>query len=203
MRHSFKLELAVDFSIELAIILDNLYFWISKNRASGRNYHDGRYWTYNSHRAFAEIFPYWNRYKISRILKQGVEEGLVVVGNYNKSPYDRTSWYSLTDKALSYWSDSSVQKETLDRGVSASGFSFEASAIPDRNHIENKDSSLRELPFPREDLDLLLEDFGRERVLRAMDIARDRDRMNMAYLKGILKNLKEDDLSDFPVGLKF
>ena len=48
-----------------------------------------------------------------------------------------------------------------------------------------------------------LEDFGRERVLRAMDIARDRDRMNMAYLKGILKNLKEDDLSDFPVGLKF
>jgi len=33
-----------------------------------------------------------------------VKNGLLIVGNFNKHKYDRTSWYTLTDKGLEYYS---------------------------------------------------------------------------------------------------
>lgn len=114
MEHQFCIELASTYGIEEAIIIHNMYFWIKKNVANGNNFHDGRYWTYNSSKAFSVLFPYMTESKIYRVLKSLEEKGLIIKGNYNDTKYDRTTWYSLSDKAI---------KELNDLKYDTNGFS--------------------------------------------------------------------------------
>ena len=100
MEHSFDIEIAKKYGIPTAIILKHLYFWIEKNRANNKHYYDGYYWTYNSKKAFAELFPYMTERQVDYTLKKMIDSGLIIKGEYNKSAYDRTSWYALTDKGL-------------------------------------------------------------------------------------------------------
>ena len=69
MNYSFDIFLAKEVGVNEAIMIQNLVFWISKNKANEKHYHDGRYWTYNSQQALEEIFPFWSKYQIQRILK--------------------------------------------------------------------------------------------------------------------------------------
>lgn len=99
MEHHFNVEIAAEIGIDKAIFLHNIEFWIKKNEANDRHFYDGRYWTYNSVKAFAVLFPYWNGTKIKRMIASLKEEGYLEVGNYNQSSYDRTSWYALTERS--------------------------------------------------------------------------------------------------------
>lgn len=98
MQHSFDVEIAEKYGVNCAIILNNLQFWIAKNKANGTNFHDGRFWTFNSMKAFSELFPYMTSKQIRGALDTLRDEGLLITGNYNVKPYDRTLWYALTEK---------------------------------------------------------------------------------------------------------
>lgn len=97
--HMFNVGIATEYGVYEAILLNNLYFWIMKNEANGKHYHDGHYWTYNSTKAFAQLFPYFSEKQVRTILGKLEKSGLLVTGNYNQSAYDRTKWYALTSKA--------------------------------------------------------------------------------------------------------
>lgn len=98
--HMFNIEVAQKYGVYEAIVLNNLFYWIQQNAANERHCHDGHYWTYNSTKAFTQLFPYFSEKQIRTILGKLEKSGLILVGNYNKSAYDRTKWYALTDKAL-------------------------------------------------------------------------------------------------------
>lgn len=67
MIHNFDINIAEKYGINAAIILQNMYYWIEKNRANEKHFHDGYYWTYNSLKAFEELFPYMStKQKIGR-----------------------------------------------------------------------------------------------------------------------------------------
>lgn len=100
MEHSFDTEIAKEYGVNCAIILQNVYFWVLKNEANNQNFYDGKYWTYNSKKAFSKLFGYMTERQIDYALKHLIDEGLIITGNYNKNTYDRTLWYALTDKAL-------------------------------------------------------------------------------------------------------
>lgn len=100
MDHSFNVELACSYGIEQAVFIQNLYYWIKKNAANKVNYFDGRCWTYNSAKAYTELFPYMNESKIYRIIKSLVDNGFLLKGNYNENKYIQTSWYSFSDNAI-------------------------------------------------------------------------------------------------------
>ena len=93
--YSFTAEWALAFGVNGAILLNNLYFWVKKNRENDVNFHDDRYWTYNTLEAFAEQFPFWSKDQIKRIMKDLRDKGVILVGNYNANKYDRTLWYSV------------------------------------------------------------------------------------------------------------
>lgn len=101
MIHTFDTEIAEQYGLLEAILINNIYYWIEKNRANEVNFYDGTYWTYNSTRAFHELFPYVSERQIKQALKHLREEGLLLTGNYNKSSYDRTLWYALSEYGLS------------------------------------------------------------------------------------------------------
>ena len=108
MNHSFNVEIAKKYGIEKAILLENFYFWIAKNKANKKNVYDGKYYTYNTAEAFEELFPYMKARKISQLLREMEQENLIISRQFGK--YDRTKSYTLTDYALSLFVQSNIQK---------------------------------------------------------------------------------------------
>ena len=94
---AFNVTLAKAYGVDGAVLLHHLAFWVYRNEVNDRNFHDETYWTYNSHKAYAELFPMWNTAKIKRILRRLEEQGAIRVGNFNKAKFDRTNWYTITD----------------------------------------------------------------------------------------------------------
>ena len=101
MYFSFDTDIACEIGVNEAIFLNNMYFWLKKNIANGINFHDGRYWTYNSTVAFTRFFPFWSERQINYIIKKLIDSGYLITGNYSKNKMDRSKWYSLTDKGWS------------------------------------------------------------------------------------------------------
>jgi len=101
MEHSFDVEEARQFGVDAAIIIRHLRYWILKNRAAGKHRYDGRTWTYMTQGKFVEIFPYFTRRQIQRILTKlsSCEPPVILKGEYNPHPHDRTSWYAFYDEA--------------------------------------------------------------------------------------------------------
>lgn len=131
MQHSFDIDIAKEYGILEAILLNNLWFWIEKNRANETNYFDGDYWTFNSTRAFNELFPYVSERQIKSALKHLRDEEIIKVGNYNTVAYDRTLWYAFTDKGKSI-----VQKCPMDCAKMSNGKADNVQPIPNINAVK-------------------------------------------------------------------
>ena len=128
MQHSFDIDIAKEYGILEAILLNHLQFWIEKNQANETNFYDGEYWTFNSTRAFNELFPYVSERQIKIALKNLRDKEIIKVGNYNTVAYDRTLWYSFTEKGKSI-----VQKCPMDSTKMSNGKSENVQPIPNIN----------------------------------------------------------------------
>lgn len=102
VEHSFNVAVAEEVGVNAAIIMKSIHFWVDHNRANEKELHDGRYWTYESMRAFGEQFPYLTMRKVNTALKILEDRGFIMTGNYNSTAYDRTKWYSVTDEYLDF-----------------------------------------------------------------------------------------------------
>jgi DNA-binding HxlR family transcriptional regulator len=98
VEHKFDIEHARQYGIEEAVLISNFTFWITHNRANGENFRDGKTWTWNSHKAFAELFPYMTRDSIRRTLEKLEKGGVIVKGQHNPDPKNRTLWYAFADE---------------------------------------------------------------------------------------------------------
>lgn len=105
MQHSFNIQIAIEYGVHAAVILNNLYFWVEKNRANNKNFYDGHYWTYNSKSAFSKLFPYMTPRQIEYALKKLIDANIVLTGNYNSDQRDRTLWYTITNLGYSKLGD--------------------------------------------------------------------------------------------------
>lgn len=103
MEHHFDIEVAQQVGgVEKAVLLYNLDFWIQKNKVNEDHFYDGQTWTYNSSRAFAELFPYMKARSIAQRLQELEKDGYLVSSQkYNDTKYNHTKWYSLTEKYYS------------------------------------------------------------------------------------------------------
>lgn len=97
MTYFFNDEFAKKYGVNEAVLLSNIIHWVKVNHANNRNIHEGKAWTYNTRRAFAEIYPFWSERQIYTILQHLLEGGAIISGNYNADQRDRTLWYTLSD----------------------------------------------------------------------------------------------------------
>ena len=98
MEHSFNIEIATDLkSVNMAVIIKNLDYWLSKNKANEKHYHDGEFWTYNSAEAFTKLFPYLTAHQVRRIIDKLIKLQIIKTGKFNKSSYDQTRWFTFTN----------------------------------------------------------------------------------------------------------
>lgn len=124
--HFFDVDIAVEYGVNAAVLLQNLDYWTKQNEANETNFFDGMYWTYNSRRAYRELFPYMSKRQLDTAFQKLIDEGFVITGNYNKVAYDRTLWYALTEKGKSI-----VSKREMDCTKTGNGMPQNVPPIPD------------------------------------------------------------------------
>lgn len=152
MHHYFNTEIAKEVGVNAAVILENIAHWVFRNQVSNKNHFDGHYWTYNSNAAMAELFPYMNARQVRYALDSLRKAGLILTGNYNKSRYDRTLWYTVSDYCAEKYFSEIVHSPKTTNGTGES-----VQPIPDIN-TDNKpdnisqqtDSSESDAPIPKE-----------------------------------------------------
>ena len=116
MDHSFNIQVAKEVGIAPAVILNNLYWWIEKNKANNTHFHDGQYWTYNSRKAFTKQFPYLSERQIEYALNKLIDKGYVITGNYNETAYDRKLWYSITEEGYAILQNCEMENTKMQKG---------------------------------------------------------------------------------------
>lgn len=140
MDHNFNIAVAKELGIAPAVILNNLYWWVEKNRANEKHFYDGYYWTYNSRKAFVEQFPYLTERQIEYALRKLIDGGYVITGNYNKASFDRTLWYAITKEGYCI-----LQNCEMDTTKKVNANTKNVEPIPD-NKPDNKPDGKKESP---------------------------------------------------------
>ena len=153
MHHYFNTEIAKEVGVNAAVILENIAHWVLKNKANDKNFYDGHYWTYNSRTAMTALFPYLSEKQVRYALDALRKADMVITGNYNKSSYDRTLWYTVSDScAKKYF------PELLDWPKKANELDCVGQPIPDintnnkpdNNISQQTDSIANDAPIPAE-----------------------------------------------------
>lgn len=128
VKHHFSVSVAVEVGVNAAVVLENIAFWVRANRKAGRHKHDGKHWTYGSTRHFAELFDYLSEKQVRGALDKLIICGYVETGNFNRSAYDRTRWFTLTEKGERATQERQSEKPTKAKGAAGNG-----RPIPDKN----------------------------------------------------------------------
>jgi hypothetical protein len=109
--------LAVAIGLEEAIVIQQIHYWLDKNRETGKyntHYKDNAWWCWNTVEEWQETnFPFWSVSTVYRILKrlrEPFEPGendnriarppLIIAAQLSPMKYDRTLWYTIDYKAL-------------------------------------------------------------------------------------------------------
>ena len=151
MIHSFNINIATKYGVHSAIILDNLNYWITKNQANEQHFYDGHYWTYNSKKAFAELFPYMTERQIDYALKKLIDDGIIITGKYNTNKYNQTLWYAITNFGYSILQNCEMEQTKLsnqnDKIVECNTNNKQANIKQQIITTNNKENPYTEKPF--------------------------------------------------------
>lgn len=132
---------AKEYGINISIILNNFAYWDSINKANKSDYHlrDGRYWIYYSHKSLAEHLEILTERQVQVAITKMLDEGLIELStvNYNQSKFDKTAWYSLTEKGLSFFVSPTQHNVTSKHTPEVTPTQHNVTTIPDGNHREN------------------------------------------------------------------
>ena len=84
-----------------AIIVQQIHYWLNINEKAKINFHEGRYWTYNTYENWQKTnFRFLSVPTLKRIFKKLEDKKILIKDNFNKSKYDRTLWVSINYEKL-------------------------------------------------------------------------------------------------------
>lgn len=94
-------ELACLIGLNEAIVLNQIHYWLEKNREKDKNFIDGRIWVFNTYQEWKnDNFPFWSVETVKRTFSKLEKDGILISANYNKMAIDRTKWYSINYEKL-------------------------------------------------------------------------------------------------------
>ena len=116
--------LAREIGLNEALILQQINYWIEINKKTGKNFYEGRYWTYNSIKSWRENdFDYMSLDTVKRTFAKLEKQGYLISGNFNKDPRDKTKWYTIDEEKLFELykiletKKHEIEKQALDKNV--------------------------------------------------------------------------------------
>lgn len=97
-------DLAVATSLNEAVVLQQLNYWLHSKSAKVIN---NRRWIYNTYANWKkDNFPFWSTRTIRRTFNSLIKKKIVITGNFNRAGFDKTKWYSIDEDALNKLVDS-------------------------------------------------------------------------------------------------
>lgn len=144
MEHSFNPIFAQRYGMIAAVFIHDFDFWIRHNRANKTNFHEGRYWTYNSAAAFTEMYPYMGKSQIYSALKKLVNDGIIVKGDFNVDKWKHKPWYSITDKGYEIIAECEAESEKLRNGRSSKNQTVDGTEI-EQSSCEKSNDDVQEI----------------------------------------------------------
>jgi len=164
LSHHFNVKLATLIGLNEAILLNHFWYWNERNEDLENRLKDPNHpypWTYNSGESMHRIFPYLSIREIRTAIKNLVDNGWLITGNFNKAAFDKTKWYSITEKTKVLF-DSSFEVD-LSVGQNDQSIVQNDQPIPNYNNyinptkeeIKESYSSLSSTPLAQEDKDLI------------------------------------------------
>jgi hypothetical protein len=137
--HTFDTEIAKRVGLNAAVLYQNIVFWAEHNMRNRRHFHEGRWWTFNSRRAFMEQFDYLTEDQIRHALSKLEKAGLIKKGRFNQKGYDKTTWYS-PDVSVDW---TLGEKSPMDWGKRPNGSGTVTQPIPDSKPDHKPDTPYR------------------------------------------------------------
>ena len=138
MKHYFDVEVAKEVGVNAAIIYENISYWVNHNAKNGKNLKDGLFWTYATQKDIAAQFDYLSVKQVRTALEKLEESGYIKTGSFNKHGYDRTTWYTITEKCKCQEEQMQMPVRANAEPIRAIGFAVDGATIPDSNTDNNK-----------------------------------------------------------------
>lgn len=88
--------LATQIGLTESVVLQQLHYWLNKSE----HVHEGRKWVYNTYKDWEKQLPFWSDTTIKRAILKLEKMGIIISGNFNKLPIDKTKWYSIDHETL-------------------------------------------------------------------------------------------------------
>jgi len=126
--HNFNVKLATLIGLNEAIILQHFWYWHENNSGKAERL-KGEHpfpWSHNTIESIEKIFPYLKGGAIRGAIDRLVKGGWIVTGNFNKLSFDKTKWYSITEKTHRLF-ECSFEVESSDCSIDKSGCSNDKS----------------------------------------------------------------------------
>lgn len=117
----FDYRIANKYGIEEAIVINKFQILIESNKIAGRNYFQGRTWTFNSYEEWVSdaeskrYFPCFSPQQMRRVLDSLVKQNVLLKGNFNKRKNDKTNWYAFLDEEIWIDANSPISNYGSDR----------------------------------------------------------------------------------------
>lgn len=145
MKHYFDVEVAKEVGINAAIIYENLSFWVKHNTKQGKNLKEGAHWMYATQKDIAAQFDYLSIKQVRTAIEKLEAAGYIKTGSFNRHGYDRTTWYSVTEKGNCESPDGELQLPAGANGqpTRAIGFDISGATIPDIKQ-DNKNTDIKQ-----------------------------------------------------------
>lgn len=169
--HTFSVEVAKTLgSAHDAIILQHFWWWHQNNQGKDHamKANHPHPWTYNTVSKIAEIFPYMTEREVRLSIQRLVEREYLITGNFNKMKFDKTLWYSVTDKTVHIYTPSELQNvKSGEQNVKSTRQNVNSAeqnvnTIPDSNTDSKPDNRTNNKRFKDLKAGSLLDDsFGR------------------------------------------
>lgn len=100
MNVSFDTEIAKEYGVLEAVMLQDIYYWVGGNEEKGFNFYDGKYWTYNTIKEFQFKYQFPSEKQIRTALKHLQDAGLIETGDFSSNRFKRPTYYTITEKGV-------------------------------------------------------------------------------------------------------
>jgi hypothetical protein len=98
--HSFDTGIAEELGLNSAIVFNHIVYWLRVNASKNSNQIDGKTWMYETQEDIAKCLTYLTIDEIKKTMVKLLKSGLLIKGNFNKNPFDRTNWYTVSDQSI-------------------------------------------------------------------------------------------------------
>lgn len=107
--HSFDVGIAKELGINAAVIFNHIVYWLRVNAAKGHDIREGKVWMYERQQDMADFFEYLSLDDVKKAMVKLIDSGLLIKGNFNPNPFDKTGWYTTADQNIIHVKKSSTK----------------------------------------------------------------------------------------------